>query len=84
MALFQPDSLDGRIRLVGVEEPELGLHPAAAGVLFDALTEASAHVQLIVATQSADLLDREDLAVDWTRVVSMHQGCACRKMRPCR
>ena len=35
-ALFQSAVLDGRIPLVGIEEPEIALHPAAAGVLFDA------------------------------------------------
>ena len=73
-ALFQPDSLNGSIPLVGVEEPELGLHPTAAGVLLDALTEASEHVQVIAATQSADLLDREDFQADWARVVRMRDG----------
>jgi predicted ATPase len=40
-ALFQLAVVDGRIALIGIEEPEIALHPAAAGVLFDALTEAS-------------------------------------------
>ena len=31
-ALFQPAVLDGRVPLVGIEEPEIALHPAAAGV----------------------------------------------------
>jgi predicted ATPase len=73
-ALFQPDSLAGRLPLIGIEEPELGLHPTAAGVLFDALTEASEHVQVIAATQSGDLLDREDFPVDAARVVQMRDG----------
>jgi predicted ATPase len=59
-ALFQPAAaLDGRLPLIGIEEPETALHPAAAGVLFDALSEASEHVQVIATTQSSDLLDRE-------------------------
>jgi predicted ATPase len=73
-ALFQPDSLDGRLPLIGVEEPEIALHPAAAGVLFDALTEASEHVQVISTSQSADLLDREDLDPDVIRPVTMRDG----------
>ena len=40
-ALFQPDSLSGQLPLIGIEEPEIALHPAAAGVLFDALAEAT-------------------------------------------
>jgi predicted ATPase len=73
-ALFQPWTLNGRIRLIGIEEPELALHPAAAGVLFDALTEASEHVQVLAASQSADLLDREDFDVTMVRPVIMSEG----------
>lgn len=43
--------------LVGIEEPEVALHPAAAGVLLDALGEASERVQVIVTSHSPDLLD---------------------------
>ena len=73
-ALFQPEALDGRLPLVGIEEPETALHPAAAGVLFDALTEASGHVQVIATSQSSDLLDREDLDVSAIRPVAMRDG----------
>ena len=73
-ALFQPESLDGRLPLIGIEEPEIALHPAAAGVLFDALTEASEHVQVIATSQSADLLDREDLDSAVIRPVTMRDG----------
>jgi predicted ATPase len=73
-ALFQPDSLTGEVPLVCVDEPELGLHPTATGVLFDALTEAAEHVQVIAATQSADLLDRKDFDPDWALLVTMENG----------
>lgn len=73
-ALFQPESLDGRLPLIGIEEPEIALHPAAAGVLFDALAEASEHVQVIATSQSADLLDREDLDPSVIRPVAMRDG----------
>ncbi|HEY6792255.1 MAG TPA: AAA family ATPase [Trebonia sp.] len=73
-ALFQPEALDGRLPLVGIEEPETALHPAAAGVLFDALTEASEHVQVIATSQSSDLLDREDVDVSAIRPVTMRDG----------
>jgi predicted ATPase len=46
--------------LVGVEEPETALHPAAAGVLLDALDEATVSTQVVVTTHSADLLDGFD------------------------
>jgi predicted ATPase len=73
-ALFQPAVLDGRVPLVGIEEPETALHPAAAGVLFDALTEASQHVQVVATSQSADLLDREDLDLASVRSVTKERG----------
>jgi predicted ATPase len=73
-ALFQPAALDGRVQLVGIEEPETALHPAAVGVLYDALTEASGHVQVLATSQSADLLDRDDLEVSAVRSVTMEQG----------
>jgi predicted ATPase len=73
-ALFQLPAADGRIALIGMEEPEIALHPAAAGVLFDALTEASEQVQIVVTTQSPDLLDRDDLDASTVRAVSMEDG----------
>ena len=59
LALFQSGgttAANGQ-SLVGIEEPELALHPAAAGVLLDALREASQHSQVLVTSHSADLLD---------------------------
>jgi predicted ATPase len=44
-------------RLVGIEEPEVALHPAAAGILTDALRDASERVQVLVTSHSPDLLD---------------------------
>jgi predicted ATPase len=74
VALFQPQALEGRVPLLGVEEPELTVHPAAAGILFDAMTEASSWVQVVATSHSADLLDREDFPVDAIRAVSMEDG----------
>jgi predicted ATPase len=73
-ALFQPWVLSGRVSLVGIEEPELALHPAATGVLFDALTEASEQVQVIASSQSADLLDRDDIDPAVVRAVGNEDG----------
>ena len=73
-ALFQPTTRSHRTRLIGIEEPELAVHPAAAGALFDALTEASERVQIVMTTQSPDLLDRDDLDVQVVRVANIHQG----------
>lgn len=60
VALFQTN---GRTlpRLIGIEEPEIALHPAAAGVLTDALWEASQHTQVLVTSHSPDLLDNDSI-----------------------
>jgi len=61
VALFQARmSAEPTVSLVAIEEPENALHPAAAGVLLDALRDASETTQVIVTTHSADLLDRVD------------------------
>ncbi len=43
-----------------VDEPELGLHPAAKTIIAGLFKKASHHCQVIVATQSAALLDAFD------------------------
>lgn len=73
-ALFQPDARQGWIPLVAVEEPELALHPLAAGALYDALTEASEHVQILATTQSAELFDRKEADLSAIRVVVAEHG----------
>lgn len=60
VALFQgADNGTSTRRLVGIEEPELALHPAAAGILTDSLQDASADTQILVTSHSPDLLDNE-------------------------
>ena len=61
-ALFQPSVTLGQTALVGIEEPEIALHPAAAGVLFDALNEASHQVQVIATSQSRTYAWQSNLA----------------------
>ncbi len=46
--------------LIVIDEPELGLHPFAKNILAALMKKASHHCQLIVATQSAGLLDGFD------------------------
>jgi predicted ATPase len=48
--------------LIGLEEPEMALHPAASAVLLGALREASANSQIIVTSHSPDLLDNADIS----------------------
>ncbi|MGY1455278.1 AAA family ATPase [Streptomyces sp. SS8] len=43
--------------LLVLDEPELGLHPAAIRVLAESLRTASVHSQVLLATQSVTLLD---------------------------
>ena len=63
LALFQgAGNGDSKRRLVGIEEPEAALHPAAAGVLVDALREAAGHAQILVTSHSPDLLDNDDIS----------------------
>jgi predicted ATPase len=52
------------IPLVGIEEPETALHPAAAGALLDALRDAATRMQVIVTSHSADLLEDKDVLDD--------------------
>lgn len=73
-ALYQAPARDGRIPLVAIEEPELALHPLAAGVLFDALTEASETVQVLATSQSAELFDRKEADLDALLVAVARDG----------
>ncbi|MCY4481606.1 MAG: AAA family ATPase [Spirochaetaceae bacterium] len=60
VALFQGNGeVMERRHLVGIEEPESALHPAAAGVLVDSLTDASQLAQVVVTSHSAELLDND-------------------------
>jgi predicted ATPase len=62
VALFQSGNGAGPgVPLVGIEEPEIALHPAAAGLLLDSLREASRTTQVIVTSHSPDLLDDKKL-----------------------
>lgn len=54
---------------IGIEEPESALHPAATGVLLDALRDASERRQVIVTSHSPDLLDRHDFDPSELRAV---------------
>lgn len=58
-----PEDLPG---IIVIDEPELGLHPSAIGVLADLVRAASASVQVIVSTQSVTLVNQltaEDVIV---------------------
>jgi predicted ATPase len=62
------------VGLVGIEEPETALHPAAAGALMDALREAASHTQVLVTSHSPDLLDQMNLETDHLLAVVSQKG----------
>jgi len=75
VALFQSSNgRTHRVPLVGIEEPEIALHPAAAGVLRDSLRDASRNTQVIVTSHSPDLLDDPDIADDCILPVAAEDG----------
>jgi predicted ATPase len=74
VALFQNAGSDSRVSLIGIEEPEAGLHPAATAVLLDAIREASESVQVVVTSHSTDLLDNPQIPGNAIRAVSWENG----------
>jgi len=62
------------VRLVGIEEPETALHPAAAGALMGALREAASHTQVVVTSHSPDLVEQADPENDTILAVQSRQG----------
>jgi predicted ATPase len=74
VALAQPGEGTAPVRLVGIEEPEAALHPAAAGALMGALQEAAVLRQVIVTTHSPDLLNEIDPETDRLLVAESRDG----------
>jgi predicted ATPase len=64
----------GDIPLVGIEEPEVAIYPAAAGVLRDCLREASRNTQILVTSHSPDLLDDPMVSSDMVLAVVADKG----------
>jgi predicted ATP-binding protein involved in virulence len=60
--------------LIGIEEPETALHPAASAVLREALERASEHTQIIVTSHSPDLLDDVAITPEKILVVVSDEG----------
>jgi len=58
--------------LLGIEEPELTVHPGAIPLLYDYIKEASERGQVVLTTHSPDLLSL--LNADEVRVVERHDG----------
>lgn len=62
VALFQRGPNTDNPLLIGLEEPETALHPAAAGVLIDSMRDAASMRQVLVTSHSPDLLDNASIA----------------------
>lgn len=60
--------------LIGIEEPETALHPAAVGALVDALLEGSEDTQTVLTCHSPDMLDHPMIEPDMIRVVLLENG----------
>ncbi len=72
-ALFQHTPA-ANVPLVGIEEPEGALHPAAAGILLDCLRDGARATQILVTSHSPDLLDDPRLSSDQLLAVSAASG----------
>lgn len=67
-ALFQTNR-DFAPTLIGIEEPETALHPAASAALREALERAMQTTQIIVTSHSPDLLD--DVSIHDERILAV-------------
>ncbi|WP_204017082.1 AAA family ATPase [Sphaerimonospora thailandensis] len=73
-ALLQPRALSGEIPLVAVEEPEKALYPSTLGGLYGTFIAASHRTQVIVTSQSSDLLDNESADLSHLLVAANSDG----------
>jgi predicted ATPase len=60
--------------VVGIEEPETALHPAAMRALVDAVDDATQRTQVLLTTHSADLLSGRDVTPGQVLVVRNRGG----------
>jgi predicted ATPase len=72
-ALLQPKPPSAII----IDEPELGLHPAAISILAEMIQVASKNTQVIIATQSPALIDQ--FSIENILVVNREEGSSCFK-----
>lgn len=72
-ALFQ-GNVDYLPTLIGIEEPETALHPAASAALREALVRASQSTQVLVTSHSPDLLDDRNIDADAVLAVVSDAG----------
>jgi predicted ATPase len=75
VALFQgAGPRQESLRLIGIEEPETALHPAASAVLMDVLRDAADERQVLVTSHSPDLLDDASVQDGDIRAVQAEHG----------
>lgn len=67
-ALLQ-SNVDYSPTLIGIEEPETALHPAATAALREVLVQTSGRTQVLVTSHSPDLLD--DLSIDADAILAV-------------
>jgi predicted ATPase len=73
VAAFQGRLPDGP-SLVGIEEPETSLHPAAVHALVAGLDESTLFTQVLLPTHSGDILAERDVTPDRVLVVRNRDG----------
>lgn len=73
VALFQGGDKE-RPSIVGIEEPEVALHPAAAAVVRDALQRAAQRCQVLVTSHSPEILDDYSITADSLLAVDSEGG----------
>lgn len=75
--LLQPE--DTMPSVIILDEPELGLHPFAITKLAEMIKDASIHSQVIIASQSKDLVDHFDIGD--ISIVEMDEKSMCTSVR---
>jgi predicted ATPase len=70
LAIYQ----GSRPSVLGIEEPESTVHPAAAQVLFDAIKHGTQWSQVMITTHSPELIEHEDVPIESLRAVEMDRG----------
>lgn len=72
-ALLQ-NNADYSPTVIGIEEPETALHPAASSALREVLGQAALHTQVLVTSHSPDLLDDHGIPPDAILAVVSEDG----------
>ncbi|MXY26734.1 AAA family ATPase [Candidatus Poribacteria bacterium] len=75
VALFQGNqAVERPVTLVGIEEPEIALHPGSVVLLLVVIRDAAQRSQVIVTSHSPDLLEDKHLDVDSILAVEAGDG----------